>query len=317
MTKYRKVLFFLGGLVLPAIAFFFLINSTTKGSNGNAQFHQEMRNALVEVNLPSSNNLTTINAVPDNLATFIFNRSGIQMSQTNKDLLRQTEQQAWNQSKRITKSELSEVLTNVAFERLPNITDNNVDSMADTLHGFDAPSLPLSLKPNKDSVMLRWSGEGRMPTDSFKNQIKNTRNNLIACQTRCSSSVEWQNNIARTAFNNRVSLEIFNILDSLEKADSNFSGGNTNDLTPSEAVLVAYSVISGDILVGNQSDLQNKMNAVQRTRSQLLSQPYPSPQGHYAFGENGYLFSSPVNFLFDDSSMNRIITLIKDKSKMQ
>ena len=39
---------------------------------------------------------------------------------------------------------------------------------------------------------------------------------------------------------------------------------------------------------------------------------YPSPSGHKAYGDNGYLYSSPVNILFDETEQMRLLDRVSN-----
>lgn len=293
--------------------------TTTSGTTDSAEFKQEIRNAISEANLAKNNDTTAIYATPDNLANFIYNRSGIQFSQTNKDSLRLIEQQAWNQSKRITQGGLANALTQVSFERLVNLSDTDIDNMAVTLTGFDAPGLSNFYQGSRDTVVLRFTGEGRMTKTAFKNQVQFARDNAVACQSiaLCSSEEMFQYEMTRAALRNRIANEISIRMNSLGRADENFSGGNIDDMTPAEAMLISYSVVTNDLIAGSQSELLQKMSALQQTRSQLANKSFVSPQGYRAFGTNGYLHSSPATLLLDDATTARILTLIKQEGNIQ
>lgn len=306
----------LGIFVFLTAGVFMWTATSTSGTTSDAEFEQEMRNALSEVNLATSNNALAISTSPDNLSNFIYNRSGVQFSQANKNSLRQIEEQAWSQSKRITQSGLTDALTQASFEKLVTLSDTDIDNMAFTLTGLDAPDLPPNFN-DRDKVMLRITGEGIMSVNDFKNQVKSARNNSIACTPICSSQASLNYRMTRTALRNRIAYEVSSIMSRLGKADANFSEGNTDNLTPTEAMLITYAVMSGDPIAGNQSELQQKMAGVQQAFSQSLNRAYTSSQGRRPFGTNGYLYSSPATLLLDDATTARVITLIKEASDIQ
>jgi hypothetical protein len=81
--------------------------------------------------------------------------------------------------------------------------------------------------------------------------------------------------------------------------------------TPLQAFLFAYSLVSDDRLDYGQVNLRKSMEAKQKYRAKELGQPFPSPDGHHAYGVNGYLFSSPLNLFFDDQNVNRLVDRIE------
>ena len=289
--------------------------SPVSGTTNSEEYKQQMRDALVEAGLATSNNLTAIDASADNLANFIYSRSGVQLSQTNKNTLKQLEEKSWAQSKRITQECLTDALTQVAFEKLVILSDADIDSITTSLMGFDAPDLPVYYKNGRNHVMLRFTGEGIMSPEYFKDQIKNARSNAIACQSICTGQPSFSNKMTRSALRNKISNEILSLMTRLGDADTNFSSGNTNDMTVAEAVLVSYAVITNDTMAGNTSKLQQEMTSVQTLRNQ--GSGYPSPQNHKPFGSNGYLYGSPANQLLNDASTSRLLELVKEGGDIQ
>src|ERR1043166_3059462 len=55
------------------------------------------------------------------------------------------------------------------------------------------------------------------------------------------------------------------------------------------------------------SQPSDRMNIRRESRTEDPSQPFPSPDGHRAYGVNGYLFSSPLDLMFDEQTVNRQI----------
>ena len=119
--------------------------------------------------------------------------------------------------------------------------------------------------------------------------------------------------MTRAALYNRMLVEISERVDYLSEADPDFFGGTKGNMTPMQAMLLTYSVVSDDMLVGNQTELQQKETEVQQLASSFGTEPYPSAQGHKAYGVNGYVYSSPTNLLLDDSTTSKILNLIKQK----
>lgn len=316
MFQTRKtIILCLGVLTVLSVASLIWKFSPVTGTTNSEEYKQQMRNALNEAGLATSNDLTKINASADNLANFISSRSGVQMSQASKNALKQLEEKSWAQSKKITQDGLTNALTIVAFEKLITLSDANIDNMATSLMGFDAPDLPTHYKNGRNHVMLRFTGEGIMSPDYFKEQIKSARSNAIDCAQFCTGPTSFSYRMTRTALRNRINNEISTIMTRLGDADTNFSGGNTYDLTPAEAMLISYAVVSADTMAGNSTKLQQTMTTLQSMRNQ--GSGYPNPQGYKPFGTNGYLYSSPCDLLLDDTSVTRLLDLIKEGSNIQ
>lgn len=102
---------------------FFWKATVTYGVTDDEESRQSYRNALSELNLSTRSNAAEIAVSSNNLANFIYYRSGIRLSQANKDSLMQSEQKAWAESKRITQSQLADAMTTVAYEKLATFSD--------------------------------------------------------------------------------------------------------------------------------------------------------------------------------------------------
>ncbi len=307
MLNLKKNLIFFCGVLFAAAFVFGAVNwqkTHAQTKNNTEEFHQNIRNALAEINLPTTNNVSAIDAVAENLANFIFYRSGIQLSQTNKDLLRELEQKSWNQSKKINRGHLIRLLSDLAIEKITNTTDAELEEVAKILSGFDAPDYPERFKGKKMYVRLRASGAGTNDKEEFIEQAKVLRDTIKS------------NKIVQSFVVSAIDREIEQRIRLLAAASPQDFGNSTADLTPAQAILITYAIVADDVPQRNQKALQQMMEVVHKAFSRN-NQFYPSPQGYRAYGANGYLFSSPANLLLDDATMTKILNGIKEKSKIQ
>ncbi len=315
MIKHKKLAITLSIFALLLSGAFLWKTTSTSGTTDDEQFHQEIRNALTEINFANRSNTVAVSTTTNNLANFISYRSGIQLNQANKNLLNQNEQNALDNSKRITKNQLAQILTDVAYEKLVTLSDADINSMADNLRGFYAPNMLPIFQDGRGSVRLRANGVGTMEPNSFIDRLKSIRNNQIRVNQRGEN--ELLTDLTRSAFTNRIEGEITRRTGTLAEADANFFGGSANnDMTPMQAMLVTYAVTTDDMLMGNQAELQQKMTEFQQTISQFWGQSYPSPQSQRAYGVNGYIYSTPANILLDDAATTRILNLIQERGNL-
>lgn len=289
-------------ILVAVLGSIFVFKTTvTSGTTTTEEYKQQIRNGLAEINLPNQNNSNAINSVPENLSNFINYRSGVQISQTNKNLLQTTEQNFWNDSRRIDASELAQILTLIATERTPNLTNTDITSITDSLRGFNDSALPAGFQQGRNTVKLRSNGTGRMTATSFTNELTNFRDGGI------------ESKIAQNLIYSSLSLQVNNLASTLKESDPDFFGETKSDMTPAQAVLISYAVIANDPLTNNQTTLAQKMTTMQQGISQSTGQQYPSPQNHKAFGDNGYIYSSPVSLVFNDASVMRLLNLIQER----
>ena len=307
MLGFKRNLIFICGVLFVAVLIFSAVNWQTNqahAQNNNEEYHQSIRNALAEINFPATNNSPEINAVAENLSDFMNYRAGVQLSEENKNLLRELEQKSWNQSKKINRGTLTGILTDLAVEKISNATDEDINYAAEKLGGFDAPDLPESFKRGNRTVMLRASGLGSIDKSEFIEQAKILRDTVKS------------NKIARSFVVSAIDREIQQRIMLLAKASPKDFNSIT-DLTPTQAVLMTYVIVTDDTPAHNRKELQKKMEDMQTGISRVINQPYPSPQTHSAYGVNGYLFSTPVNLLLDDAAFTKILNGIKEKSAIQ
>lgn len=147
------------------------------GTTDEEEFHQTVRNALAELNYSAgtTGNSPTATDTTNNLANFIYYRSGVQLSQANKNSLTLNEYKAQTESKRVTQAQLADILTTVAFEKLVTLSDTDINAMAETLRGFNSPDLLINYPGFRQSVNLRANGEGTINPAIFIAQLKDAQ----------------------------------------------------------------------------------------------------------------------------------------------
>lgn len=302
MKKWR--LFAIGfGLCALLGAAFVSLTKTSSGTTETEEYYQQIRNGLAEINIPASNNINSINSAPGSLSNFIYYRSGVQLSSVNKNALRSAEQNAWNDSKRVDAATLTQILTDIAIERIPTLSDAEIAGITELSRPFNAPSLPQSFQLSRRNVLLRASGYGRMPTEQFSSELTDLRNGGI------------QGRVAKNLIYVSLADEVNGLVDTLRNVDPQFFGGTKSSMTPTQALLVAYAVIADDALTDNQAGLSQKMLDVQQLNVRATNTSFPSPVGFKAYGDNGYLHSSPTSIILNDASVSRLLTLIQERGQ--
>lgn len=198
MKNKRSLPFILAVVALWLITGIAFWNSDkASGTTNQEAYRLQVQNGLAQLNLPTSNNLSAINAANDNLSTFIYNRSGVQLTQSAKNLIKDTEERAWSQDRRVTPAELSQILADTAIERLAHSTEAEVNQAAEVLRGFNAPDLPAGFVQGREKVKLRANGEGAMTMSTFVHEVNSIRTSGVA-----------SNNFLVSAIANRTALEV-------------------------------------------------------------------------------------------------------------
>lgn len=301
----KKWAFFVIGLCFCGLVFGTLTwkANTSSGITNTEEYYQKVRNGLAEINIPTSNNINSINAAPDSLSNFLYYRSGVQISTSTKNTLRSAEQNAWTNSKRVDAATLTQIITDIAIERIPTLSDSEIADITESSRPFNAPNLPEGFQKGRRSVLLRASGIGRMPADEFSQELTGLRDGGI------------QSKVARNLIYVSVTSEVNRRVDTIRNADPQFFGGTKSSMTPTQAVLVAYAVVTDDLLAFNQAELTQKMQDSQQLASRTSGSNFPGPNGYKAYGDNGYLHSSPTSIILNDASVARLLTLIQEREK--
>jgi hypothetical protein len=284
-----------------------------KHAEGKRQFHELIRQGVGrQVQFASAGDPSRlIRASVNSVDNFIFKRSGVKLSGVTKRRLAEMEELTLNgKMRRLRISELDDVLTTTAFERLGRLTDEEILHVDDTLRGFNAPDLPRSF----EREMIHLPGRALLISkEKVMDQLKAMRdqtNTPLGPVLKTAAHREIQDIVHRR------------IGDLSEAVPEKFVGAwdATNNregdagVTPVQAVVIAYSVASSDLLDGSEAALTRFMKDIQDGITRHLGEKYPSPEGHFAYGPNGYVTSTPLDLVFDEESINRMLDHIQERS---
>lgn len=318
MKKYLRSRKFLALLFASYSAimgvFIFVTSSRVQGITLSQETQQKVQNALAEAACPTSNTSTAISAAADNLSTFVSGRSGIQLSSTNKSALTAAEQYSWQNNKKLSPRDLAQILTAVANDKLVTLSNNDVDAITESLRGFNDVNLPTALQVGRDTAKLRANGSGEMKDEEVVDHLKSMRDTEMAGRAlgpddRTPLALTLQ----RAAIASKIETEVDTKIKFIEAANpAYFSSTNgPAGVTPAQALLIYYAIAADDLLIGNQSELNSKLTSVQSGVSTMIGASFPLPSGQKPYGENGYLFSSPMNHLMDDVTVANFIGAVQ------
>lgn len=230
----------------------------------------------------------TVKASVESAARFIFERSGLRMSEQTKNSLTKAEQAVLKgKGERISTDELTAALTSTASKHLATMTDAEIESAADSFRPNDA-----------GEITVRASGKwGYLTKDEFVRQAKAGR--------------EWSRRgdaALSAALNTMLGEEVKERLDSLSAAlPEQFGDAVQNGLTPTQALVVSYAVAADDPLDGSQAELKTQL--IQQRITARMSRPdgKSRPDSGKAYGPRGFLNSSPAHLLLNPASVGEII----------
>lgn len=271
-------------------------------------FNARVREGAGEISFAQTNaDAESVRESVNSLAKFIRTRAGVNLSERVKAKLAEMESDTLSgKARRITPDELSQAMTDVLMERIAALRDDEIEHATETLRGFDAPDLPASFKKGRNTVKFRAHIAGTTSPDEFIAQMKAVRD---ADET----TRPLYKGMARKLIGDEVAKSVAYLA---EAAPEQF-GSASSGLTPTQAFLISYSIASDDLLTDSSANLQKRMKAKQKFASEYVKQPYSSPEGHTAYGVNGYEFSAPLDVIFDDATTVSLLNRIAERSVTQ
>lgn len=269
-----------------------------------------LRDGLSEMEFTTLNNSPkNARASVESLARFLRKRSGITLEQDIKTKIAATEERvASGNLRRISANQLDVILAQVVQERLAALSDQEMNYAIETLRGFNSPDLPDDYSRGRSRIRPRASMLGPKVTENFVTQMKSLRNQASANE----SSLKFLlGSFMKTEVEVRAKL-LSEALPSQFTQDGTWSGPNGVKLTPVQAILIAYSVVSDDYLLDSEANQQKLMKSLHEAGVKKAGH-FPDPTGKFAYGVNGYVYSSPVDLFFNDQIVGRILQLIEER----
>jgi hypothetical protein len=271
-----------------------------------------------------------VRASVDTARSFIQERSGLELSSETADKLAEMEQQTENgSSSRISCDDLSDTVLAVVIERFHHSTDAELEEAASQLVNVRTSSsvpqdagiskgasasktradqLPTSSPPDPAGsfVMLRADGRGLMRQTELIQMAKQYRGRMDI-PVQMIAIVGIVRPLVRKAFQNRLAILSQGLPDQWGDADS-------RGLGPVQAFLLSYSVVAGDPLYRSKQGLEQAMKWVEQTNLKADSRfSYPSPAGRLPYGSSGYLFSTPLDLVFDSKDREQRDFVVRRK----
>ncbi len=274
----------------------------------NENFKAAVRDGIgTEVQLAKpGDDAENVRASVESAAQFMRRRSGVDLRGPTKSRLAEMEASTLaGTTRRITPDELSEIIAIVAFERISEASDEEINRAAETLRGFNAVDLPDTFQRGRGRVQLRANRWGVDPTpEQFVLQVKAIRDADPIVKYTLLKPVA----IRMAAEETRRRAKYLS-----ESVPEQF-GSAPSLISPLQAVLITYSTVSDDPLTDSIANLQQRMEYVQGIAARHAGQPYPSPRGRLAYGPNGYLYSTPLDIVFDEQTINLLLTHIVENN---
>jgi hypothetical protein len=226
---------------------------------------------------------------------FIYRRSGLRMSDETKKRLAKAESDVLKgKTKHITLGELTDNLTTAVVDRLATLTDEEIEQIADA-----------SSDENGD---IRSRADGKWGVLTKRELIQQAK-----------SGREWSqqgNSALHASLRSMIEGEVNGRAATLGAAlPEQFGQASAQGVTPTQALLIAYSVAADDPLTDSQSDIeqtivQKRMNARQ-TREQKKAQKNVSGR---PYGPRGFEHPSAPQLFFKDG-VEKLLSLSEGGKK--
>jgi hypothetical protein len=227
----------------------------------------------------------------ESAAGFIKERSGLELSARVKEKLADLETENLSgREQAISPAELTDALTDTAVERLSSVSDAEIDQAATTLSQSDG------------EIILRGNGRGHITSSEFVKQARAMRN-----MSRRGDAM------LRDAVHKEVEDAVAERVKTFSRAVPEQFGGAEKGVTPLQAVLITYSVVSDDLLAGSTDTLKNKVEKTHYAKKKLGLARADSAPGK-AYGKGGTLFAAPVDLILDEATMTRLLDRVGGRS---
>lgn len=240
----------------------------------------------------------SVDKAVESVAAFINERSGMAMSEDTKKKVAKLEQAALKgKEHRISVEQLTDVLTEVATERLALLNDQDIER-----------AVNIYKTTSDGEVSTRDIGKwGYLPKEELVFHLKASRDQskrgAFAMRSALRPDIEAE-------VNERVSYLS-------ESLPEQFGNVQTDGVTPLQVLLLAYSVAADDDLLDSPKELAEEK--VRRRIAQKQHKPKDKAQRREStkpFGVNGFLYSSPADLMFNKASVDKLLNRMegaKDK----
>jgi hypothetical protein len=222
-------------------------------------------------------------------ADFIYRRSGLKLTEGFKKRLAKAESDVLNgKSPYIAVGEFTDNMTAAVVVRLATLTDKEIEEAAEA--SADAQG---EVRSRADA---KW---GVMSKEDLIEQAKAgrewSRRGDVGLQVGLRSMIEGE-------VNDRVST-----LGTL--LPEQFGNANSQGLTPTQALLIAYSVAADDPLTNSRSDMEQTLRQKRMDERQTREQWKAQRLSGVPYGPHGWLHPSAPNLFFTKPAIDKLLNL--------
>lgn len=276
-------------LVLGGVAVWNASRQPAKASAEDKQnTHKQLRKGLGSEVQFASRPENTGDAV-QSAADFIYWRSGLEMSGETKKKLAQAESDVLNgASRRISVSELTDNMTSVVVDRLATLTDEEIRWATDV--SSDA------------NGQMRSRADGKWGVLSKKQLMQQAK-----------AGREWSQRgdfALRHALHSMLEGEVNERVSALrEGLPEQFGQADEEGLTPTQALLIAYSVATDDKLTDSRSDIQQAVVQQRMDAGETREHKKKQKVSGRPYGPNGFLHPSAPQLFLSKGAIDKLLNL--------
>lgn len=268
------------------------MNSTTQ-SQSYARDLAPMLQSGIGAQAPCPTSSSNLASRINNARNFIFSRSGMGVTQEVADRLFLLEQETLPggcnapNCPRLTRQQVKDVITATFMNVLGSLSDAQIDNMAYN----SLRVLPGYARAGRVFEVQLRSSQWNMGPEEFKQMARDIR-----------SPYSLLRPLAQT--------EIANLVESqLNWLAYGCSDWNTSTYSPYQVFILAYALASDDPLVMSRTELAARMEE-DRIRIYNDCGLICPTEGRYAFGDTGYLYSSPMTVFFNEAVQNDLLNRV-------
>lgn len=242
--------------------------------------------------------------------SFIQQRSGLQLDTEARSLLTEIEHKTLSGEKsRLTVSNLTDIFTDFALERLSEISDTEASQAVETMRGIDSPDLPETFRKGREYTHLRASHSGP-PYQELLEQF-----NSIRQATKTPDGKLFVRKQLRPMIEESIKSRLYLFSKAVPEqwggtwnTESNTEG--SSGVSPQQAFVLAYSIAADDTLASSVNNLKQEMKNTSSALAEKFGS-FPDPDNYFAYGKQGFVYPSPLDICFTDLSTKRLIVRLE------
>jgi hypothetical protein len=302
-----KVTRVITGIVLAitiATSFGFEQQSSAREEKGRKNYYARIREGVgTEVQFAAADaSPEQVRTSVESLVRFIQRRSGLRITSEVREQLVSLEAAAIaGESPLIQFDELIKALSIVGMERLSNLSDQEIDLVVETLRGFDSQDLPELLKMGRDTIRISGNALIDISPEDFRERLIAFRDKNAQRRAKDAVRAYFQQSLLE-----RLSLLSTALPDQFGQNYDRNKKWAGKALTPVQAFLLTYSIVADDPLLDSTTNLLARMNRLRDSIRKKIGH-YPDTDGYFAYGTNGYIYSFPLDIVFDSQTQASLL----------